>query len=49
MDVKMLLTHPSEQTEPGTNQDSRTKGITTPGEAQAKLIQQTYARAGSEV
>lgn len=33
--------------ETGTNQDGRTKGITMPSaEAQAKLIQQTYARAG---
>ncbi|KAF2998934.1 t1pks [Curvularia kusanoi] len=36
--------------ETGTNQDGRTKGITMPSaEAQAKLIQQTYARAGLDL
>jgi acyl transferase domain-containing protein len=33
--------------ETGTNQDGRTRGITMPSaEAQAKLIRETYARAG---
>lgn len=36
--------------ETGTNQDGRTKGITMPSaEAQAKLIQQKYARAGLDL
>ena len=36
--------------ETGTNQDGRSKGITMPSaEAQARLIRQTYARAGLDL